>query len=189
MYRALLASVPQADPPPTETALLAARFQLGECYRGLGEYQTALDTYSEVLRDKESSLAVQRAAALAFQQRGQVEDAQWLERAIYGGYQLRSTGENRVWGWLKLAQVADRAARSDAKYRDAFFEARFHMARCRYLIAMQQRDAARNEDLALAKQSIQSVARLYPDFGSPRWRADFDGLLRQIDEAEINSNR
>jgi hypothetical protein len=57
------------------------------------------------------------------------------------------------------------------------------MARCRYLIAMQQRDAAKTEDLAQAKQSIQSVARLYPNMGSPRWRAEFDGLMKQIQTA------
>ena len=57
-----------------------------------------------------------------------------LERAIYGGYKLRSTGKNRIWGWLKLALVAERAARSDPKYEDVFFEARLEAARCRYLI-------------------------------------------------------
>ena len=183
IYQSLLSSVAQADPRPTETALLAARFQLGECYRGLGEFQQALDIYSEVLKEKESSLAVQRAAALAYQKRGQAQDAQWLERAIHGGYQLRSTGENRIWGWLKLAQVADKAARSDPKYRDTFFEARFNMARCRYLIAMQQSEGSRKQDLAQAKQSIQSVARLYPEMGGPRWRGEFDALMKQIQTA------
>jgi tetratricopeptide (TPR) repeat protein len=183
LYQRLLESAGKANPPPTETGLLAAKFQLGECYRELGEFERALDTYSEVLREKESSLAVQRGAALAYQQRGGAEGAEWYERAIHGGYQVRATGENRIWGWLKLAQVAGRAARSEAKYRDAFFEARFNMARCRYLYAMQQEAAGRQQNLAQAKLSIHSVARLYPELGGPKWKGEFDALLKQIQTA------
>jgi hypothetical protein len=170
--------------PPNDTAMLAARVQLGECQRALGQYQHALDTFSAVLKEKESSLAVQRAAALAYQERGQAEDAKWLERAIHGGYRLRSTGQNRIWGWLKISQVAARAARADQKFRDTFYEARLNVARCRYLAAMKQSGQAREQDLAKAKQSIQSFAQLYPDMGGDRWRGEFQALLKQIDDAE-----
>ncbi|HEX2474319.1 MAG TPA: hypothetical protein VHK01_06230 [Lacipirellulaceae bacterium] len=170
--------------PPNDTAMLAARVQLGECYRALGQYQLALDAFSTVLKEKESSLAVQRAAALAYQERGQAEDAKWLERAIHGGHQLRSTGQNRIWGWLKISNVAARAARADEKFRDTFYEARLNVARCRYLAAMKKSGEARQQDLAKAKQSIQSFAQLYPDMGGDRWRGEFQALLKQIDEAE-----
>ena len=66
---------------------------------------------------------------------GADRDPKWLERAIHGGYQVRSTGDNRVWGWLKISQVAARAAKSDQKYRDMFFEVRLNIARRRYLAA------------------------------------------------------
>jgi hypothetical protein len=178
----LLASVGSANPPPDGTALLTARFQLGECYRELGDYEKALDTFSIVLKEKGSSLAVQRAAALAYQQRGEAEGPYWLERAINGGYTVRSTGENLVWGWLKLSHVADRAARSDEKYREAFFEARLEMARCRFLIAQQESGETKQQDLAHARQSIQSVARLYPEFGGKNWKPRFEALLKQINE-------
>jgi tetratricopeptide (TPR) repeat protein len=157
--------------------------QLGECYRALGQYKQALDTFSDILKEKESSLSVQRAAAYTYQQRGQTENPQWLERAIHGGYKLRSTGQNRIWGWLKISQVASRAARADEKYRDTFYEARANIARCRYLAAMKQSGAARERDLAKAKQSIQSLAQLYPDLGGERWRGEFDALLKQIQTA------
>jgi tetratricopeptide (TPR) repeat protein len=170
--------------PPNDTALLAARVQLGECQRALGQYQEALDTFSAVLKEKESSLAVQRAAAYAYQERGQAQDAKWLERAIHGGYRLRSTGENRIWGWLKISQVAARAARADQKYRDTFYEARLNVARCRYLAAMKLSGSARKHDLSKAKQSIQSFAQLYPEMGGERWRGEFQALLKQIEEAE-----
>ncbi|HEY3395335.1 MAG TPA: hypothetical protein VGK58_21720, partial [Lacipirellulaceae bacterium] len=170
--------------PPSDTAMLAARVQLGECERALGQYKQALDIFSAVLKEKESSLAVQRAAAYAYQERGQVEDAKWLERAIHGGYRLRSTGQNRIWGWVKISNVAARAARTDQKYRDTFFEARFNIAKCRYLAAMKQSGAARQRDLAKAKQSIQSFAQLYPGMGGERWRGEFQALLKQIENSE-----
>jgi hypothetical protein len=135
------------------------------------------------LKDKESSLAVQRAAAYTYQEWGQAADAKWLENAIRGGYQLRSTGQNRIWGWLKISQVAARAARGDEKYRDTFYEARANIARCRYLAAMKQSGDYRKQDLAKAKQSIQSLAQLYPELGGERWHGEFDSLLKQIQTA------
>ena len=115
-YQQLLAEAAK-DPKlaPSDNSVLAAKLQLGECYRALGQYQQALDTFSEILKEKEASLAVQRAAALAYQERGQREDPQWFEFAIHGGYKLKSTGQNRIWGWLRISQVAGRAAQSDTE--------------------------------------------------------------------------
>jgi predicted secreted protein len=49
---------------------------------------------------------------------------------------------------------------------------------------MKKSGEARQQDLAKAKQSIQSFAQLYPDMGGDRWRGEFQALLKQIDEAE-----
>jgi hypothetical protein len=168
---------------PSANSILAAKIQLGECYRALGQYRLALDTFSAILKEKESMLSVQRAAALTYQERGRVQDAKWLEHAIHGGHKLKSTGQNRIWGWLKLSQVAARAMRIDDKHRDTFYEARVNAARCRYLIAMKRNGAARKQDLFKAKQSIQSLAQLYPDLGGERWRGEFDRILKQIQVA------
>jgi hypothetical protein len=181
VYRQLLDdAATHSDLAPSGNAVLAAKMQLGECYRALGQYQQALDTFSEVLREKESSLSAQRAAAYTYQQRGQVEGADWLERAIHGGYKVRSSGRNRIWGWLKISQVA---ARAGEKHRDAFYEARANIARCRYLAAMKRSGPQRQQDLAKAKQGIQSLAQLYPELGSQRWRSEFDTILKQIQNA------
>jgi hypothetical protein len=106
-----------------------------------------------------------------------------LEHAIHGGHKLKSTGQNRIWGWLKISQVAARAMRADEKYHDSFYEARVNAARCRYLIAMKRNGQARTQDLAKAKQSIQSLAQLYPDLGGERWRGEFDAVLKEIQKA------
>ena len=182
-YESLLEAA-QENPklPPNAIAVLAAKLQLGECQRALGEYEQALNTFSSILKEKEASLAVQCAAAYTYQERGQAGDAQWLERAIHGGHRLRSTGQNRIWGWLKIAQVAARAARSNEKYRDTFYEARLNIARCRYLAAMKTDGTERQQNLARASQSIQSVVQLYPTLGGEKWRRQFDALLNEIQE-------
>jgi hypothetical protein len=109
-----------------------------------------------------------------------VEDVKWFERAIHGGHRLRSTGENRIWGWLKISQVAARAASTDPKFRDTFFEARLNVAGCRYLAAVKSEGAAKQQNLAKAKQSILSMVQLYPELGGERWRGQFDALMKQI---------
>ena len=160
---------------PSPTANLAIAKQLGECYRELGEYQKALDAFSEVLAEQESQLTVQQAAARTYQRWGEAGGGvKKLERAIYGGYQVRATGKNRIWGWLKLALVAERASRSDPKYADVFFEARLEAARARYLIGTKTEGADREKNFATAKQSIRSMLQLYPELGGERWRGEFE---------------
>ncbi|HEX4414042.1 MAG TPA: hypothetical protein VH107_10475, partial [Lacipirellulaceae bacterium] len=143
-----------------------------------------LDTFNDILKEKETSLAVQRAAALAYQDRGQHDDAKYFENAIHGGYAVKSTSQNRIWGWLKIAQVAAQAARQDVKFKDAFYEARLNVSRCRYLSAMKQVGDARRQELTKAKQTIQSVAQLYPDLGGDKWKPQFDQLLKDIESDE-----
>jgi hypothetical protein len=139
--------------------------------------------FSSVLKERETSLAVQQAAAYTYQSRGQAEGSEWFERAIHGGHKLRSTGHKRIWGWLKISQVAARAARTNQKYRDTFFEARYNVSRCRYLAAMKSTGAVRQNGLAKAKQSIHSVLQLYPKMGGEHWRSEFDTLLKDIQKA------
>jgi hypothetical protein len=173
---------------PSPTARLAVEKQLGDCHRALGEYQQALDAFSNVLADQESQISVQQAAARTYQQWGAAGGGvNKLERAIYGGYKLRSTGKNRIWGWLKLALVAEQAARSDPKYEDVFFEARLEAARSRYLIGAKSEGAERQQSFATAKQIVRSMLQLYPELGGERWRDQFEELLKQIQQASGES--
>jgi len=183
-YQALLNETAK-DPKlaPNDTAVLAVRMQLGECFRVLGQYEQALDSFSTILKDREASLPVQRAAALTYQARGEHEDKKWLENAIQGGNELPSTKENLIWGWLKISKVVARMVAANQKYRDAFFEARVNIARCRYMAAMKSEGDARKQDLAKAKQGIQALAQLYPELGGEKWRAKFDAVMKQIQTA------
>jgi len=183
-YQKLLEEVAK-DPKaaPSADSLTAARMQLGESYRALAQYQQAIDAFSEILKEKETSLAVQKAAAYAYQGRGQKETVEWLERAIQGGERMPATGQNRVWGWLKISNVAARGARQNEQFKDVFFEARFNIAKCRYLIAMKKSGAEQKQDLIKAQQNVQSLVQLYPDLGGDAWRERFDELLKDIQKA------
>jgi tetratricopeptide (TPR) repeat protein len=172
--------------PPSDAAVLAAKMQLGECYRALGQFDKAIDSFSEILKQKESSLAVQRAAAMTYAERGQQEDGKWFENAIHGGNKAKEGGQNLIWGWVKISAVTAKAARSDKTFRDSFFEARLNIAKCRYQAAMKKDGKARADDLTNAKQGIQSLARIYPDFGGGKWKPQFDELMKNIQRDEDN---
>ena len=49
--------------------------------------------------------------------------------------------------------------------------------------AMKKEGNARRDDLSNAKQGIQSLARIYPDFGGERWKPQFEQLQSEIDKA------
>jgi tetratricopeptide (TPR) repeat protein len=170
--------------PPTDKSLLSAKMQLGDCYRALGQYDKALETFSDILKEKEYSLVVQRAAAVTYEERGQNEDVKWFENAIHGGNKAKPDGKNLIWGWLKISTVVAQAARKDKTFRDSFFDARLNIARCRYQAAQKKEGAPRLDDLSNAKQGIQSLERVYPDFGGEKWKPQFEKLLKDIHAEE-----
>src|SRR6185312_13789066 len=138
-----------------------------------------------ILKEKEAMLDVQRIAALTYQERGQREDPKFLENAILGGYKSKPTDRNRIWGWVRISTVAKNAARTNEKFRDSFFEARYNIARCRYLAALKQTGDARRQDLVKSKQGVLTLRQLYPDLGGDRWKPQFDKLLKDIQREEI----
>ena len=174
--------------PPNDMSVLAVKMQLAECYRALGQYQQALDMFFDVLKQKETSLAAQRAAALTYQERGMREDPKFFESAIHGGYKSEKNNQNRVWGWLKISTVALRAARTDKTFKDTFFEARYNVSRCRYLAAMKKLGDARKKDLATAKDGIQSFGQVYPDMGGEKWKPQFEKLLKEIQQGDADGD-
>jgi hypothetical protein len=173
---------------PSEGAVLAAKLQLGEAYRSLGQYDKALDTFYEILQKKEMSLEVQRAAALAYQERGQNEDYKYFESAVRGGYKPKDGDHNLVWGWSKISQITAQAGRTRPEFMDTFYEARLNISKCRYLSAMKQKGDARNDELTKAMQSLRSFSLLYPDLGGTRWKPEFE-QLRKVIESEQNPEK
>jgi hypothetical protein len=184
VFRGLLAEAEKdSTAAPSAATLLIVKKQLGECNRQLGDYKAAIEMFTVVLQEKEAELSVQRSAAYAYQGWGEADDPKWLENAIQGSDKIRSTGKNRIWGWLRLALVAERASRTNPQYREMFFEARLEAARCRYLAAEKASGDAKKQQLDVAKQSIRSMLPLYPDLGGEEWHGKFDDLAKQIQRA------
>jgi predicted secreted protein len=48
---------------------------------------------------------------------------------------------------------------------------------------MKRKGDDQKQDLAKAKQSIQSLAQVYPDLGGEHWRGKFDAVLKKIQAA------
>ncbi|MGI9429733.1 MAG: hypothetical protein ACR2NM_13815, partial [Bythopirellula sp.] len=114
------------------------------------------------------------------------------------GSMPQANKKNLVWGWSRLATIADQAkkkanrkATSDpaqamrvAKYKDLFFEARYHVAQARFDAAKLATGAERTQQLRKAKQSIESMRRLYPELGGPQWKAAYLKLLEQLEQTQ-----
>ena len=169
---------------PSPVALMAARKKVGICQRKLGEYKQSLNTFSSILKDKESRLDVQKEAAYTYQAWGEAEDMSKLEHAIGGGYKLRSTGKNRLWGWVRIKNAVKPYMDTNKSHRDTFFEAWLNIARCRYLIGTKSTGSEQAENFKKAKTTIRSISRQHPELGGEQWRLKFDKLTKEIQRKE-----
>lgn len=196
-YDALLAAAEKdASYAPSAADVLGARVRLGECLAAQGDFEQALEQYAAILREKPNTLDLQQAAAEALEQWGvQKKDAAALDRAIRGD-RPQQDGKNLIWGWLRLASMADAAQRRAAaagaadpvaadraaRFEDLFFDARYHVVRSRYLAGTIASGAARQEHLRAALANIEQMTKLYPQLGGPKWKAAFTDLRKQIDQ-------
>ncbi len=187
----LAAAASDASYAPDAAALLAVRMRLGECFAAAGQYDKAVEQYGAILRERPTMLDVQQAAATALQEWGVAKkDQAALDRSIRGDLPQQN-GENLIWGWLRLARMADAAKRqtsagfSDPKraqrFEDLFFEARFNVAKSRHLAGMISAPAEKRKQLEDARSNLDQMQRLYPELGGPKWKAAFDDLRKQID--------
>jgi tetratricopeptide (TPR) repeat protein len=193
-YEEILAAADK-DPQfaPGAAALLGVRKRLGDTLLELGSHEAALAQYGQILRQRSALLEIQDAAAEALLQWGlATQDLHRVEQAIRGA-QPQADRKNLIWGWKRMATVADGAKRNALKsatsddraqrFEDIFFRSQYNIARARFLAAGVAGGAARNEQLASARGNIQVLSRLYPDLGGPTWQAQFQQLLKDIEEA------
>ena len=198
-YQALLAKADQ-DPKfaPSPMAVLGTKKRLADCLQAQAKYPEAFQHYASILRDKPNLLELQQAAATALQQWGTEQDnAERLEASIRGTMP-QGNNKNLVWGWLRLASIVDQAKRKAEKstasmpgqprkvatYENLFFEARYHAAEARFAAAKLATGDHRKQQLGTARQSLESMKRLYPDLGGPRWQGAYLKLLEQMEQEQ-----
>jgi len=170
----------QTDWAPAD-ALLTVLLRSARCARRLGQYSQAIELLEGVLREKPTLLDAQREAALVYQDRGR-QDARYFSLAIAGARKTADANgreSNLIWGWTQLATMVQR----DKRFDEIFHEARYNVAKCRYLQAIAQSGAAKADGLKRAEFEIQLTIRLKPDRGGPAWDRKYDVLLRAIQEA------
>lgn len=173
MLREALAKVEDAD---TE---LRVYYQLGRVERLRGEYAAAVKELLEVVKRKPTMLTAQEEAALALEQWGMASEGKraqkahgWAMRGVYPD----ANKKNQIWGWNTIGK---RTA-GNPKFREAFFNARYHLALNRFL----EGRAINDKKIFLSSISmIRDVYTFYPEMGGPQWRAKFDQLLQQAQSA------
>jgi len=189
---------------PSPIALLGVKKRLADCQRLLGQYDDAIEGYTNILQQKPNLLELQRAAALTFQEWGvNSQRIKPIDQAIRGAMP-QTNHKNLIWGWVRLATIADYALgkqrtiekgqRADdpakkqtqqriAKYQQLFFEARYHVIQARFQAAQFSQGAAKNKQLGIARQNIQSMLKLYPDLGGDLWKGPYEELQEEIKAA------
>lgn len=152
------------------------RFQLARAQRMRGQYKRAIDEAETILRQNPNMLDAQIEAALAYEQWAAEVPSQFRGKAYRSalvGARPDASGQNVIWGWGKISQMTSR----DPKFRDRFFEARYRVALCRFLMGRALED---RRVIEKAITDVTSVASLYPDLGGSEQRRKFDLLLKQI---------
>ncbi|MCG8651048.1 MAG: hypothetical protein MI861_14520 [Pirellulales bacterium] len=150
---------------------LAVNYQLGRGQRLLGNYKQAIDALEKVLKQKSAMLDAQIEAARAYEQWAAVVAPKYAGSAYKSA--LNGARGNVIWGWGKISQSTS----SKEQYRAKFFEARYHVALCRYSWGR----AIKNKELKEKSISdILSTHSLYPELGGPQQFARFDRLLKQV---------
>ncbi|MGY8767303.1 MAG: tetratricopeptide repeat protein [Pirellulales bacterium] len=165
--------------------LLQAKMRVAMVQRALGDYETAMAAFTEVLTENSMMINVQMEAAQTYHDWGlSAKDQKKFVLAMMGSGKDPKTKKNAVWGWGQIQATLARFAVQNGEpnpYRAVFFESRYRLAFTRYEYAKAFTDAASKEKyLASAKKDINVTASLYPDLGGEALRAKFDGLLRKI---------
>ena len=156
---------------------LQVEFQLATAQRLLGDYGAAVKGYAAILSKKPTMLDAQVDAALAYEQWAQIVPEKYTvaayQKALNGG-KPDAKGKNLIWGWGKVSQLTS----LDAKYQDMFFNARYHVALCRYRAGKKSKSEKLMEK---AKSDITKVHALYPAMGGETHYLKFNQLLKQIE--------
>jgi tetratricopeptide (TPR) repeat protein len=151
-------------------------FQLGKANRLLGNYKISIDVFTELLTETPMMLDAQIEAAQAYESWAGVVAPKYAGKAYssaLNGARPGADKKNTIWGWGRISQLTNGKPQFDA----IFFDARYHVALCRYKQGLAKNDKRIKEQ---AISDISTVNALYPDLGGDSQRKKFDALLRVI---------
>jgi tetratricopeptide (TPR) repeat protein len=162
---------------PNVESLVGIRLRMAVCERRLGDYDAAVKLIADVLKDRPTMLTAQIEGAETYCARGATEK-EFYNKAIVGG-EPNKAGDNIIWGWGKLAKMTQ----DNPKFEDTFYQARLKIAESRYHYGLKVKDKEKRKTFVdKAKKDLWLTYKLYPNLGGANSYAQYDRLLKQIQE-------
>ena len=146
--------------------------------RGAGNFDAALEQFTQLLTAKAGDLSTQLDAAMTLQEKAASKnDAKGFASAILGTQPVADPKtkrkQNAIWGWRKLVL----ATRSNDKFADAFYQSLYHMIEARYEMG---RINQSEKGIGKALAELDNWQQRKPNFDNGPWKLKFDQLRKRI---------
>ncbi|QDV54991.1 tetratricopeptide repeat protein [Rosistilla oblonga] len=167
-------------------AVRQIRFELATTSRMMGDYKQAINQFEQILKEKNSMIDAQVQAALSYQQWALSPgfNPKYVKNALnsaMSGARPDAARKNTIWGWGKLAKLAQ----GKPAFEATFFDARYRIAECMYLTGQRSPEASDKAKYAeRAEKVILGTLQLYPELGGPEDVQRNDQLIRQAQKAQ-----
>jgi len=167
------------DPATAKAYIVSIRMNLAQVMKKLGDYKSASTELAYILLATPSNVSVQIESARTYSELGLLEEDSDKYLLAIGGARKLKSGDNLIWGWRKISRLT---AGKDA-FKNEYYESRLGMAHARLGYALLKAGDDKKEYLGYAKLEILNTQKISPELGGPEFKARFDALLRQIQEA------
>lgn len=160
-------------------------YLLGRAQRLVGKFKDSINTFEKLLQKNPMMLEAQIEAATAYESWA----ATLPPNVAYKAYRLALEGarpnakkKNTIWGWAEISKKTIKLVNKNDNFREKFFESRYHVALCLYLMgkASKRKD---DKNTKKAIKVIRDVATLLPDLGGAKRRAEYDALMKEAQKA------
>jgi hypothetical protein len=170
---------------------LAIKMKQIELTRSRKEFAAAIDMYKEILSANPNIMLIQKEAAKSLQMMafdsspGSSDRKNYYTQAIAGIPE--KNGTPIIWGWSKIARTiyTDKKFAEKPETKSLFFEVRYHLAQCRYLVALEiKEEDKKTKQLNAAKDLIiQDHNEVDKNLGGEARKKAYERLLTDIQKA------
>ncbi|QDS86755.1 hypothetical protein EC9_09290 [Rosistilla ulvae] len=177
------------DPSEDADAVRQIRFELATTSRMMGDYKGAINQLEQILKEKNSMIDAQVQAALSYQQWALSPgfNPKYVKNALnsaMSGARPDAKRKNTIWGWGKLAKLAQ----GKPAFEATFFDARYRIAECMYMTGQRSPEPSDKAKYAeKAEKVILGTLQLYPKLGGPEDVQRNDKLIRQAQQAQAKT--
>ena len=146
--------------------------------RGAGNFDAALQQFTQLLTEKAGDLNMQLDAAMTLQQQAaSKKNVRGFATAILGTAPVADPKtkrkRNAIWGWRKLVQIT----RGKSQFQNAFYQSLYHMIEARYEMGRLDQSA---DGTAKALKELDNWQQRDPDFDNGTWKQKFAQLRQRL---------